>query len=192
MARRKKAQPLTPSQLQVEKDVKRINERINEVAKAFGTDSFAYNQWYSALKLALPEKYRQTSKHGIIQVKRSKELYLQSEQMKIAQGIKRLLGMKTKGELMKEAKKSLIEEGEKKPTRQDIQEQAKKIDLVNTFVSEHEDMFYIEKKGNEEVYDIIHTRGRKKTYDELKKIIDAYNKAKGAGKMFKDIFAGLE
>lgn len=192
MARRKKAQPLTPAQLQVEKDVKRINERINEVAKAFGTDSYAYSQWYSALKLALPEKYRQTSKHGIIQVKRSKELYLQSEHNKIAMGIKRLLGMKTKGELMKEAKKSLIEEGEKKPTRQDIQEQAKKIDLVNTFVSEHEDMFYIEKQGNKEVYDIIHTRGRKKTYNELKKIIDAYNKAKGAGKMFSDVFAGLE
>ena len=113
MARRKKAQPLTPAQLQVEKDVKRINERINEVAKALGTDSFAYNQWYSTLKLALPEKYRQTSKHGIIQVKRSKELYLQSEQKKISQGIKRLLGMKTKGELMKESRKSLLEEGVK-------------------------------------------------------------------------------
>ena len=36
---------LTPSQLQLEKDVKRINERINEIAKTFGTESYAYNQF---------------------------------------------------------------------------------------------------------------------------------------------------
>ena len=38
------------SLIQIEKDVKRINERINEVVKALGTDSKAYNDYVSRIK----------------------------------------------------------------------------------------------------------------------------------------------
>lgn len=180
---------LTASQLQLEKDVKRINERINEIAKAFGTESYTYNQWYSTLKLSIPEKYRTTSKHGIMQIARSKEFYQSSLKKSTRMGIQRLLGMKTKGQLMKEGKESLKDEGTKKPTRAEIEDRAKVIDEVNLFVSEHEDMFYLPKTSK--VYDIIHIKGRRKTYSELKQIVDEYKKHMKMGGIFTDPFEGL-
>jgi hypothetical protein len=181
---------LTSSQLQLEKDVKRINERINEIAKTFGTQSYAYNKWYSTLKLSIPEKYRTTSKHGVIQIARSKEFYQSSLRKKTKMGIKRLLGMKTKGQLMKEAKESLKMEGNIKPTRVEIEDRAKIIDEINKFVSENEDMFYQPKSSV--VYNIIHITGRRKTYVELKQIIDEYRKRlKESGGLFSDPFEGL-
>lgn len=185
-----KKNSLTPSQQQLEKDVKRINERINEIAKTFGTNSYAYNQWYATLKLSVPEKYRTTSKHGIIQIARSKEFYQSSLQKKTKMGIKRLLGMKTKGQLMKEARQSLKKDGIKKPLIFEIENRAKIIDEVNTFLSENEDMFYQPKSSV--VYNIIHITGRKKSYSELKQIIDEYRKTiKKAGGLFSDPFEGL-
>ena len=185
-----KKNSLTPSQRQLEKDVKRINERINEIAKTFGTNSYAYNQWYATLKLSIPEKYRTTSKHGIVQIARSKEFYQSSLKKKTKMGIQRLLGMKTKGELMKEAKESLKKEGNKKPSRAEIEDRAKVIDEVNTFVSENEDMFYQPKSSV--AYNIIHITGRKKTYSEIKQIIDEYKKQlKQSGGLFSDPFEGL-
>lgn len=180
---------LTPSQQQLEKDVKRINERINEIAKVFGTESYAYNQWYATLKLSVPEKYRTTSKHGIIQIARSKEFYQSSLKKKTKMGIKRLLGMKTRGALIKEAKQSLKDEGVKKPTRFEVLDRAKVIDEVNLFVSEHEDMFYL--PATSTVYDTIHIKGRKKNYKELKKIVDEYKKRLKDGGLFSDPFEGL-
>lgn len=180
---------LTPSQLQLEKDVKRINERINEIAKTFGTESYAYNQWYSTLKLSIPEKYRATSKHGIIQIARSKEFYQSSLKKKTKMGIKRLLGMKTKGKLMKEAEQTLKDAGIKKPTRVEIEDRAKVIDEVNLFVSEHEDMFYL--PTDSQVYSTIHIKGRKKNYKELKKIVEEYKKQLNGGGLFSDPFEGL-
>lgn len=180
---------LTPSQLQLEKDVKRINERINEIAKTFGTQSYAYDQWYSTLKLSIPEKYRTTSKHGIIQIARSKEFYQSSLIKKTKMGIQRLLGMKTKGQLMKEAKESLKKEGNKKPSRLEVEDRALAIDLVNVFAKANEDMFYLPKDSP--AYEIIHLKGRKKTYKELLEIIDEYNRRKESGKLGIDPFEGL-
>ena len=98
--------------------------------------------------------------------------------------------MKTKGELMKEAKESLKKEGNKKPSRAEIEDRAKVIDEVNTFVSENEDMFYQPKSSV--AYNIIHITGRKKTYSEIKQIIDEYKKQlKQSGGLFSDPFEGL-
>lgn len=187
MARRNK---LTPAQLQLEKDVKRINERINEIAKFYGTESYAYDQWYSTLVLSIPEKYRRTSPHGIVQISRSKEFYQSALRKKTKMGIQRLLGMKTKGQLMKEAKESLKKEENKKPSRFEIEDRAKVIDEVNNYVSKNEDMFYQPKESV--VYEIIHLKGRKKSYDEIKQIIDEYERRKKKdGGLFSDPFEGL-
>ena len=186
---RKRAKPLTPSQKQLEKDVKRINERINEVAKMFGTDSFSYNKWYAAVKSVIPEQYRKTSKHGIIQIARSKDFYRTSNTKRTKQAIQRLLGTKTMGQLKQEATKSLEAMGITKPTKKAIVERTKLIDKVNLFVSENEDMFYVD---DPVIQEIAHIRGRHKTYEELNKIIDRYNELMGRGMaQTKDIFEGL-
>lgn len=180
---------LTPLALQMEKDVKRINERINEVAKALGTDSYAYNQWYSAIKQTIPEKYRTTSKHGIIQIARSKEFYMSANKKRTKQAIQRILGLRTIGSLKKEAKGSLKQEGTKKPTKEEVINRMKLIDTVNTFVSENEDMFYIQ---DEKIQKLAHIKSRKKTYEELNQIIERYNELMGRGLgQSGDLFKGL-
>jgi hypothetical protein len=91
---------------------------------------------------------------------------------------------------MKEAKESLKSEGNIKPTKVEIEDRAKIIDEINKFVSENEDMFYQPKSSV--VYNIIHITGRKKTYVELKQIIDEYRKRlKESGGLFSDPFEGL-
>lgn len=186
--KRTKDVPLTPEQLQLEKDVKRINERINEIAKMYGTESEAYNKWYSAIKTTVPERYRKMSKHGIIQIARSKEFYQSAGSESTKNTISRLLGLKTRGQLRKEAKKSLQEEGVIKPSVSQIAQRQKDIDRVQAFVADHSDMFY-----NESAKDIAKIRGRKKTYGELLEIIRRYNEATGSGKIINiNLFEDLE
>lgn len=196
MAPRTKAVPLTPEQLQLEKDIKRINERINEIAKFYGTNSYAYNKYYSAVKMAIPERYRRTSTHGIIQISRSKEFIQTASSVKTQASIKRLLGMKTLGQLKKAAKESLKQEGILKSTKAVIEERAKAIDFLMAYVEEHSDMFYL---GGKEAKDIIHIKGRKKSYDELLQLARLYQKKNGvdwlSGKSIdeeiNDLFKGL-
>lgn len=178
---RKKAIPLTAEQKQLEKDVKRINERINEVAKLVGTNSYAYNQWYSAIKSVIPGKYRATSKHGIMQIARNKDFYRTANQKKTIQAVQRLLGMKTAGQLKKQAKQSLKDEGTKKPTTQEIEDRVKAIDETNSFVNDNRDMFYIDPKKSKRAYDIAHIKGRRKSYDEMEELISIYKKITSTG-----------
>ena len=176
MAPRTKVVPLTPEQLQLEKDIKRINERINEIAKFYGTESYSYNKYYSAVKMAIPEKFRRTSKHGVIQISRSKEFIQTASSYKTQSSMKRLLGMKTLGQLKKEAAASLKAEGMAKATKALVQQRTQAIDFLMGYIEEHSDMFYL---GGKEAKDIIHIKGRKKTYSELLQLARLYQKKNG-------------
>lgn len=188
MAPRTKAVPLTPEQLQLEKDIKRLNERINEIAKKYGTESYAYNKWYSAIKSTIPERYRKTSKHGIIQLSRSKEFIQTASSAKTQESVRRLLGLKTVGKLRKEAKTALKEEG-KKLTPENVSQFMAMIDQVNKFVEEHSEMFYLEDKRAQ---DIAHIKTRKKKYKELAELIQIYQQGNATITIKEDPFKGLE
>lgn len=177
MAQRTKTVPLTPEQAQLERDIKRLNERINEIAKFYGTQSYSYNKYYAAVKMAIPEKFRRTSKHGIIQISRSKEFIQTASSYKTQSSMKRLLGMKTLGQLKKDAAASLKAEGMLKATSAIVAQRAKAIDFLMGFVEEHSDMFYL---GGKEAKDIIHIKGRKKTYSELLQLARLYQEKNGA------------
>lgn len=190
MAPRTKSVPLTPEQLQLEKDVKRINERINEIAKMYGTDSVAYNKWYAAVKSMIPERYRRTSKDGIIQLARSKEFYKTAGTEQTKAAVNRILGLKTRGQLRKEARRSLKEEGVKNPSARQVTERQKDIDAVQGFSEDNPDMFY---NPEEAAQKLIHIRGRRKTYQEMIIIADLYREATGQGQIIEqDLFEGLE
>lgn len=180
MAKRTQKQPLTPEQAQLLKDVKRINERINEIAKRFGTDSYAYNQYYAMIKSTFPEKFRRFDKDARIKISRSSAFLATAGEEKTQQAITRALAQKTVGQLRKEARISLKGEGVKKPSTESIVTRMKAIDDVQKFVESHTDMFYI---ANENSQDIIHIMGRKKTYSELTELIQIYEDARSAGKL---------
>lgn len=188
--KRTKKPPLTPEQLQLEKDVKRINERINEIAKKYGTDSYTYNKWYSAVKAVIPERFRKTSQHGVIQISRSREFYDTYKSERTKSAITRLLGTKTRGQLRKEAKEGLRVSGITKPTPVQIAQREIMVDKVNSFVESNQDMFYVE---DAQLQKLTHIRGRKKTYEELNEIINIYQeRVQGnATIIYKDIFEGL-
>ena len=95
---------------QLEKDVKRINERINEVAKLLGTDSDAYNKYVARLKSLLPSKYVTIDKDGLFKIKRSKELYGRSGEEKIERAFQQILKVPTAGEIRREARRVIKEE----------------------------------------------------------------------------------
>lgn len=177
MAPRTKAVPLTPEQLQMEKDIKRLNERINEIAKFYGTESYAYNKYYAAVKMSIPEKFRRTSKHGVIQISRSKEFIQTASSYKTQSSMKRLLGMKTAGQLKKEAAETLKAEGMAKATKALVEQRAMAIDFLSAFIEEHTDMFYMSRK---DAKSIIHIKGRKKTYSELLQLARLYQEENGA------------
>lgn len=199
---------MTNEQLQLEKDVKRINERINEIAKKYGTGSFAYNKYYSAVVMGLPSRFRRFSKNGIVQLSRSKEFYETINNPETQQAITRLLGLKTSGQLRKAAKKSLLDEERakvkvinqnrkingmaplpmpKKPSEAQIKQREIDIDEVNEFVADNRAMFYM--SASKEVNQLIHTKGRRKTYGEMIQIIHAYQK--GGGMDSRNLFEGL-
>lgn len=95
---------------QLEKDVKRINERINEVAKLLGSDSEAYNKYVARLKSLLPSKYVTIDKDGLYKIKRAKELYQRSGEEKIERAFQQILKVPTAGEIRREARRVIKEE----------------------------------------------------------------------------------
>lgn len=98
---------------QLEKDVKRINERINEVSKLLGSDSEAYNKYVARLKSLLPSKYVTIDRDGLYKIKRSKELYSRSGEDKIERAFQQILKVPTAGEIRKEARRVIKEERSK-------------------------------------------------------------------------------
>ena len=198
---RTKAVPLTPEQNQLLRDVKRINERIADIAREYGTDSRTYNKYYSAVKSSIPERFRRTQEtHDssgasipTISISRSKEFLRTASSWKTQSSISRLLGMKTKGKLYKEARKDLKEAGNKKPTKEEVQQRAKLIDRVVEFVEDHSSMFYISPDSSKRASDIAHISGRKKTYEELNELVNIYTKQIDTGNIpVTDVFEGLE
>ena len=102
--------------------------------------------------------------------------------------MERLTGMKTKGQIRKQARMSLKEEGNKKPTSKEIEERMRDIDKIHKFVENNREMFYVE-NYSEETQDTIHIKGRKKTYNELKNIVSEYESMDV--REYKDIFEEL-
>jgi hypothetical protein len=64
----------------------------------------------------------------------------------------------------------------------------KKIDIVNSYVESNSDMFYLK---DAEAQKIIHIKGRRKTYDELNRLIEIYESRGDREKEMVDPFEGL-
>lgn len=195
---------LTPQQL--EKDVKRINERINEVVKLLGRDSEAYNKYVSKLKSLLPSQYVRVDKDGLFKIARKKSLYQSASDEKIQRAFEQILKVPTAGEIKAHAKKVIHHERKKKlqamgtspagapgtspagapesqepaptrtpsPSREEVEDMARQIDRVEKFVTDNQDMFYVNYK-DPRLNEIIHTRGAgRRSYEDLVTLIDAY------------------
>lgn len=211
---------LTPKQL--EKDVKRINERINEVVKLLGTDSEAYNKYVSRIKALLPESFTRIDKDGLVKIARKKELYQRAGDEKIQRAIEQILKVPTAGNIKAHAKSVIIKERRKKqedlmlslppefsddntqiqypfnamvispakPTKEEIEDMARQIDAIQKFVTDNQEMFYMDYGGaGSDINSLIHTKG-KRSYDELQTIINAYNSKKYTIRT--DIFSDIE
>lgn len=206
---------LTPKQL--EKDVKRLNERINEVVKLLGSDSEAYNRYVSKMKSLLPERFVRVDKYGLVKIARTKELYNQAGDEKIQRAFQQLLKVPTVGNVKANARRVIINERKKRErsgseaqpgadyigvgagamihqpgriTKEEIEAKAKQIDEIDKFVADNQDMFYVE-YSNSDLNKTINTKGKgRRSYDELQDIIDAYKRSEWQAR--RDIFSDLE
>lgn len=118
-----------------EKLIKQVNERIKDVARLLGTDSKLYNDYKSRVdKVFDTSQYHISSKDGVIQISHGKKVQGIEDLEERLDFIKRL---PTKGEVLRRAKNSLKEEGEKtigRKGRENVVERSKQIDLINDFL----------------------------------------------------------
>ena len=160
--------------VEVIKKIKRINERTNEIAKLYGTQSKIYGDYVSRISSLFNEGEYRESKHGIIQLSRSKSFY---------EKLERVEQLPTMGQMLKKARASLIEdngEGYKLP-RFSVIERAKDMDYIRMNIEENIDFLYTFKEG-EQIKEKLRMKG-KKSYDELKSIIDEINTLKSKSKL---------
>ena len=165
--------------VEVIKKIKRINERTNEIAKLYGTESKIYGDYVSRISSLFKEGEYRESKHGIIQLSRSKSFY---ENVNVEK-LERVEQLPTMGQMLKKARASLIEDNGVgyNPPRFSVIERAKDMDYIRMNIEENIDFLYSFKEG-ESIKEKLRTKG-KKSYEELKSIIDEINELKSNSKL---------
>lgn len=170
----------TDYDLNEEKDrkkyIKSLNQRIKQLADTFGKDSLAYVNKMKELIVDLETRgleYHESNK-GIFQINESKA-NLENELVWNQIDKKRYLNMNTANEIAKETFKKMKERGELAPDTKYDKEIAIKYTNEYMFVSQYvaENLSYLYSGSNGQVLDIMHIKGRRKTYEELKEVAEA-------------------
>ena len=158
------------------KHIKRINERIADIARTFGTQSNIYKEYESRIVTLFPEGYHY-SKKGYISLSHGKKVVGNTDTDKKLMSLDVL---PTKGEIVKMSKKRLKSQGIKKPTLQEVKKEVERKDRVENLINDHLDMAYSIK--SQEADDFIgYMRQSEKEYDEIEEKIDAFLQSYDSG-----------
>ena len=151
------------------KRIKRINERISDIARTFGTQSNIYKEYESRIVTLFPEGYHY-SKKGYISLSHGKKVVGDTSTDKKLLSIDVL---PTKGEIVKRSKKRLKSQGNTKPTLKEIKEEVERKDRVENLINDNLDLAYAIK--SEESDDLLqYMRQSEKDYEEMEEKIDAF------------------
>lgn len=176
---------------QEEKLIKAVNERVKDVARLLGKDSKLYNDYRARIEKAFDSsEYKFSGKDGTIQISHGKKVQQKEDLTDLIDFIKRL---PTAGEIKRRAKESIKEDKKGRPTKSEIDERARELDLINDFFENEKDNIYALANFSE-IEEVLKdkTRGRRLTYAELNELIKKYNKIKKQEKLVpKDLFKGL-
>lgn len=160
------------TQHEIERQIKRINERIADIVREFGKDSKIYRDYESRINQIFNEKQFFYGSGDRVALSHGKKILNDD---KIKEKLSKLDKLPTKGEMLKRAKQSIIEEKGKKykPTKTEIKQRSIKLQEFNDFFEEHKEEFYkLQSDSIDNALDIMHQSH--KTYTDLDKVVQAY------------------
>ena len=170
------------------KDIKRLNQRIVQVAKSFGKESPLYMEYETKLKKIFPSEQININKRGEIQLSRSKKFY-NTTSGEYVQRVQKTT--RTVSELRKQARESIkveIPKGEK-ITEEMIQQRIKdRWEVEENLNSALDSLYGREDEMAQKAIETMRKKGEK-SYEELKSVIDQSKNTTQIG--IRNLFEGL-
>ena len=162
-----------------QKDITRINERITQLVKTFGSNDSTANAIKSYIT-TITDNYHFT-RSGSIAISQSEKNKLTEKQ------VNKLLSYGTVGSKIKSAKQYLKSQGIEKPTREQAISYSIRESKIKDFIREHEQEIY----ANKDLFQAVKRRKDKNKarlyYDEVEKLFEILDTPKNIEE-YKDIF----
>ena len=170
------------------KDIKRLNQRIVQVAKSYGKESPLYMEYETKLKKIFPSEQINVNKRGEIQLSRSKQFY-NTTSGEYVQRVQKTT--RTVSELRKQARESIkteIPKGEK-ITEEMIQQRIRdRWEVEENLNSALDSLYGREDEMAQKAIETMRKKGEK-SYEELKSVIDQSKNTTQIG--IRNLFEGL-
>ena len=170
------------------KGIKRLNQRIVQVAKSFGKESPLYMEYETKLKKIFPSEQININKRGEIQLSRSKQFY-NTTSGEYVQRVQKTT--RTVSELRKQARESIkteIPKGEK-ITEEMIQQRIKdRWEVEENLHSALDSLYGREDEMAQKAIETMRKKGEK-SYEELKSVITQSKNTTQIG--IRNLFEGL-
>ena len=170
------------------KDIKRLNQRIVQVAKSYGKESPLYMEYETKLKKIFPSEQININKRGEIQLSRSKQFY-NTTSGEYVQRVQKTT--RTVAELRKQARESIkveIPKGEK-ITEEMIQQRIRdRWEVEENLNSALDSLYGREDEMAQKAIETMRKKGEK-SYEELKSVIDQSKNTTQIG--IRNLFEGL-
>ena len=170
------------------KDIKRLNQRIVQVAKSFGKEAPLYMEYETKLKKIFPSEQININKRGEIQLSRSKKFY-NTTSGEYVQRVQKTT--RTVSELRKQARESIkveIPKGEK-ITEEMIQQRIKdRWEVEENLNSALDSLYGREDEMAQKAIETMRKKGEK-SYEELKSVITQSKNTTQIG--IRNLFEGL-
>lgn len=170
------------------KDIKRLNQRIVQVAKSYGKESPLYMEYETKLKKIFPSEQINVNKRGEIQLSRSKQFY-NTTSGEYVQRVQKTT--RTVSELRKQARESIkveIPKGEK-ITEEMIQQRIRdRWEVEENLNSALDSLYGREDEMAQKAIETMRKKGEK-SYDELKSVIEQSKNTNQIG--IRNLFEGL-
>ena len=161
-----------------QKDITRINERITQLVKTFGSNDSTVNAIKSYIT-TITDNYHFT-KSGSIAISQSEKNKLSEKQ------VNKLLSYGTVGSKIKSSKQKLKKYGVKNPTREQAISHSIRESKIKDFIREHEQEIY----ANKDLYQAVKRRSSENNarlyYDEVEQLFSLLDTPKDISE-YKDV-----
>lgn len=162
-----------------QKDITRINERITQLVKTFGSTDSTVNAIKSYIT-SITDNYHFT-RSGSIAISQSEKNKLSEKQ------VNKLLSYSTVGDKIKKSKQTLKKKGIEKPTREQAISLSIRESKIKDFIRENEQEIY----ANKDLFQAVKRRKDKNKarlyYDEVEKLFSLLDAPKDINE-YKDVF----
>lgn len=170
------------------KDIKRLNQRIVQVAKSYGKESPLYMEYETKLKKIFPSEQININKRGEIQLSRSKQFY-NTTSGEYVQRVQKTT--RTVAELRKQARESIkaeIPKGEKIKEEMIQQRIKDRWEVEENLNSALDSLYGREDEMAQKAIETMRKKGEK-SYEELKSVIYQSKNTTQIG--IRNLFEGL-